>query len=461
MIIVQINYFYHLNLNSSINKMRTLVTTLIGVFLITQISMAQKVKFEEYDLDNGLHVVLHQDNTAPLVTTSVMYHVGAKDEDPERTGFAHFFEHLLFEGTKNIARGDWFKIVSSNGGANNANTNDDRTYYYEVFPSNNLALGLWMESDRMLQPVINQIGVDTQNEVVKEEKRQRVDNQPYGNFLAEVKKNMFDKHPYRWATIGSMDHLDAATLDEFIAFNKKFYVPNNAVLVVAGDFQKAAAKDLIQKYFGPIPRGADISRQSFVETPIIETRKAVYQDPNIQIPAIVTAYRTPAMTNREAYVLDMISSVLSSGKSSRLYKKIVDDKKMALQIGAFNFSQEDYGLYIIYGLPLGGNSLENLLKEIDEEVVKMQTELISETEYQKLQNKFENKFVNSNASVQGIAHSLASYYMLYGDINLINNELSIYNSITREEIRDVAKKYLNPNQRLELEYLPTEKTASK
>ena len=423
--------------------------------------MAQQVAFDEYDLENGLHVVLHQDNTAPVVTTAVMYHVGAKDENPERTGFAHFFEHLLFEGTKNIERGEWFKIVSSNGGINNANTNDDRTYYYEIFPSNNLALGLWMESDRMLQPIINQIGVDTQNEVVKEEKRLRVDNQPYGSFLAEVKKNMFDTHPYRWATIGSMDHLDASSLDEFIAFNKKYYVPNNAVLVVAGDFKTKEAKNLIQKYFGPIPRKADIVRQTFTEEPITETRRATYHDPNIQIPAIVAAYRIPSMKTRDAYILDMISSILSSGKSSRLYKKIVDEKKMAFQIGAFNFTQEDYGLYIIYGLPSGDNTLDGLLVEIDEEVVKIQTELISEKELQKLRNKFENNFVNSNSSVEGIAHSLASYYMLYGDINLINNEIDIYNSISREEICDVAKKYLNVNQRLELEYLPTDKTASK
>ncbi len=441
--------------------MKNLLMTLVSVLLISQISMAQQVAFEEYDLENGLHVVLHQDNTAPVVTTAVMYHVGAKDENPERTGFAHFFEHLLFEGTKNIKRGEWFKIVSSNGGINNANTNDDRTYYYEVFPSNNLALGLWMESDRMLQPVINQIGVDTQNEVVKEEKRLRVDNQPYGNFLAEVKKNMFDKHPYRWTTIGSMDHLDAASLEEFIAFNKKFYIPNNAVLVVAGDIDKKEAKDLIQKYFASIPRGEAISREIFKEEPITQTRKSKYNDPNIQIPAIVAAYRIPSMKTRDAYVLDMISSILSSGKSSRLYKKIVDDKKMALQIGAFNFTQEDYGLYIIYGLPLGETTLSNLLKEIDEEVVKIQTELISEKELQKLRNKFENQFVNSNSSIQGIAHSLASYYMLYGDIDLINNEIDIYNSITREEIREVAKKYLNSNQRLELEYLPTEKTVLK
>ena len=441
-------------------SMRILLLTFSGLFLFSQHIMAQKVEFEEYDLDNGLHVILHQDNTAPVVITSVMYHVGAKDENPERTGFAHFFEHLLFEGTTNIGRGEWFKIVSSNGGNNNANTNDDRTYYYEVFPSNNLALGLWMESDRMLQPVINQIGVDTQNEVVKEEKRQRVDNQPYGNLLAEVKKNMFDVHPYRWATIGSMEHLDAATLDEFIAFNKKFYIPNNAVLVVAGDIQKDEAKDLIQKYFGSIPRGTDIVRETFEEKPITETRKAVYNDPNIQIPAIVLSYRTPAMTTRDAKVLDMISTLLSDGKSSRLYKRIVDDKKMALQIMAFNFSEADYGMYIIFGLPLGNNTLESITKEVDEEILKLQTELISDSDLQKLKNIYENQFVNSNANVQGIAHSLATYYTFYGDTEMINKELEIYNSITPEEIREVAKKYLNPNQRLELNYLPTDKTAS-
>ena len=441
--------------------MKSFLRTLIGVFLISQTGMAQQVAFEEYDLNNGLHVILHQDNSAPVVTVGVMYHVGSKDEKPDRTGFAHFFEHLLFEGTKNIKRGEWFKIVTSNGGVNNANTNDDRTYYYEVFPSNNLALGLWMESDRMLQPVINQIGVDTQNEVVKEEKRLRYDNAPYGAFLQEVKKNMFDKHPYRWTTIGSMEHLDAATLDEFIAFNKKYYIPNNAVLVVAGDIDKAEAKDLIYKYFASIPRGKDIVRNTLEEAPISKTRKAVYHDPNIQIPAIVTAYRTPSMKSRDAYVLDMISSLLSSGKSSRLYKRIVDDKKMALQIGAFNFSEEDYGLYIIFGLPLGKHTLNDLLVEMDDEIHKLQTELISEKEMQKLRNKFENRFVNANANVQGIAHSLATDYLLYGDVNLINNEIDIYNSITREEIRQVAQKYLNKNQRLELEYLPTDKTASK
>jgi zinc protease len=434
--------------------MKKSIMALSTLLMIGGTVSAQKVAFEEYTLDNGMHVILHQDNSAPVVITSVMYHVGSKDENPERTGFAHFFEHLLFEGTANIGRGEWFKIVTGNGGTNNANTTDDRTYYYEIFPSNNLELGLWMESERLLHPVINQIGVDTQNEVVKEEKRLRVDNQPYGNLIAEIKKNMFTNHPYRWTTIGEMEHLDAATLEEFQAFNKKFYVPNNAVLVVAGQFDKAQAKEWIQKYFGAIPKGAPVTRQKFEETPITQTIRARYEDPNIQIPMVAAAYRTPSNKTRDSKVLDLISTLLSDGKSSRLYKKMVDDKKMALQIGAFNYSQEDYGMYIIYGLPMGDNTPESLISEVDEEIVRLQKELISEKEYQKLQNIFENQYVNSNASVEGIADNLATYYMLYGDVNLINTEIEVYRSITREEIRDVAKKYLNPNQRLILDYAP-------
>lgn len=423
-------------------------------------ALAQEVKFEEYDLDNGLHVILHQDNTAPVVTTSVMYHVGAKDEDPDKTGFAHFFEHLLFEGTKNIERGEWFKIVSSNGGNNNANTTQDRTYYYEVFPSNNLELGLWLESERMLHPIINQIGVDTQKEVVQEERRLRYDNAPYGRWREQMFKHLFKKHPYRWQTIGSLEHLASASLDDFKKFNEIYYVPNNAVLVVAGDIDIDETKKMIQDYFGPIPKGDDIERKTFVEDPITETINAKYHDPNIQIPAILMGYRTPAQTERDAYVLDMISTYLSDGKSSKLYKKLVDEKKMALQVFAFNGSQEDYGAYVVGALPVGDTSLESLKTEIDEEIEKVKSELISERDYQKLQNKFENNFVNSNSSVAGIANSLARYYMLYDDTNLINTEIDIYRSITREEIRDVAKKYLNKNQRVELEYLPEQKEAN-
>ena len=424
------------------------------LLLFGAVANAQKVEFEEFDLDNGLHVILHQDNSAPVVITSVMYDVGGKDYEPSRTGFAHFFEHLLFEGTQNIGRGEWFTVVSSNGGTNNANTSQDRTYYYEIFPSNSLELGLWMESERLMHPIINQIGVDTQNEVVKEEKRLRMDNAPYGGFLAAIGENLFKVHPYKEKLIGEMEDLDAATLEEFNAYFKKYYVPSNAVLVIAGDIDKAKTKKMVKDYFGPIPKGIKPTRNFGMETPITETIKATAYDNNIQIPAIITAYRTPGFKTRESYVLDMISSYLSGGKSSVLYKKLVDDKKMALQAQAINIPQMDYNIFAILALPLGEVSLDALVAEMDVEIAKIQNELISERDYQKLKNQFENQYVNSNSSVEGIAENLATNYLLKGDVNLINTEIDIYRTITREEIQGVAKKYLSTNQRLELEYLP-------
>ena len=425
-----------------------------ALFLGISAAQAQQVSYQEYDLPNGLHVILHQDNGAPVVTTSVMYHVGGKDRTQGRTGFAHFFEHLLFEGTKNIERGTWMKLVSSRGGNNNANTSQDRTYYYEVFPSNQLEFGLWMESERMLHPVIDQIGVDTQNEVVKEEKRLRMDNSPYGQILQVVGENLFKVHPYKDPNIGYMEDLDAATLEEFIAYKEKYYGPNNAVLVVAGDIDIDKTKSMIEQYFGPVPTGQNVVRNFPVEEPITEEVRAKAYDPNIQIPATIVAYRTPGFASREAYVLDMISTYLSDGKTSKLYKKMVDEQKQALQIGAFNLGQEDYGMYLIFGLPVGENTLETLNTEIEEEIAAVRHELIAEKDFQKIQNKFENDFVNANSSVEGIAGSLATYYMLYGDTSLINKQIDIYRSITREEIQQVAQQYLQPNQRVVIDYLP-------
>tara|TARA_R110002020_G_scaffold303939_2_gene519575 strand:- start:230370 stop:231686 length:1317 start_codon:yes stop_codon:yes gene_type:complete len=436
--------------------MKKTIFFIASFFFLGLILTAQEVKFEEYDLDNGLHVILHQDKTAPVVTTAVMYHVGGKDREDGRTGFAHFFEHLLFEGTENIDKGKWFEIVSSNGGTNNANTSQDRTYYYEVFPSNNLELGLWMESERMMHPIIGQDGVDTQNEVVKEERRLRYDNSPYGQFLFAISENLFDKHPYKDPNVGYMKDLDAATLDEFKSYFNKYYVPNNAALVVAGDIDIAKTKKMISDYFAPIPSGEKLERTYPVEEPITKEIDAEFHDNNIQVPAVLTAYRTPGYGERDAYVLNMISSYLSDGKSSKLYKKLVDNQKQALQVGAFNLEQEDYGMYLIFGLPLGETTLDTLSAEIEEEIANLRNNLISESDFKKLQNKAETNFVNSNSSVEGIANSLARYYMLYDDTNLINSEIDIYRSITREEIKEVANKYLKPNQRVKLKYLPQE-----
>ena len=435
---------------------KTLLSFAAIAFLGTAIN-AQQIKFEEYDLPNGLHVILHQDNSAPVITTGVMYHVGSKDEVKGRTGFAHFFEHLLFEGTPNIKRGEWMKIVASNGGQNNANTTSDRTYYYETFPSNNEQLGLWMEAERMRHAVINQIGVDTQREVVKEEKRMRMDNQPYGNLLTAILNNLYTNHPYHWPTIGSMEDLNAAKLDEFLDFYKKYYVPNNATLVVAGDLKPEQTKKWIAEYYGSIPKGEVFPKDFTKDAPITQEKEVTVTDANIQLPAYVFAYRTPSNKEKDAYALQMLSTYLSNGKSSVLYKKLVDQDKKALAVQAFNLGMEDGGVFAFFTIPMGATTKATLQSDIDSEIKKLQTELISQEDYQKLQNQFENQFVNSNSSIQGIASSLATYNVLMGNTNLINKEIDIYRSITREDLKKAAEKYLNSNQRVIINYIPEKK----
>jgi zinc protease len=416
-------------------------------------SNAQEIDFVEYDLENGLHVILHQDNSAPVISTSVMYLVGSKEEDKGKTGFAHFFEHVLFTGSKNIKEGEWDKIVNANGGFYNANTGHDRTYYFNNFPSNKLELTLWIESERMLHPIITEKAIKTQQEVVKEEKRLR-ENQPYGNIFQVVSENLFKVHPYNNFIIGSMEDLSSASIDYYLEFNKKFHVPNNAALVVAGDIDIDKTKEMIKKYFSDIPRGIDVPRDYPMEEEITSTIKVESFDKNIQIPAYLLGYRTPGHNEREAYVLEMISIYLSSGQSSRLYKRIVDEKKLALQISSQNLSLEDYGIYFIFSLPMGDTKMDTILSEIDSEIELMQTDLISDKDFQKIQNIIENRFVSSNSTVAGIGNSLAHNYFFHDTTDHINTELDIYRSISKEEIREVAKRLLGKNQRLELKYLP-------
>jgi zinc protease len=437
-------------------KHKLLFTMAISGLCLT--ASAQQVKFTEYDLDNGLHVILHQDKTAPVVAVSVMYHVGSKDETTKRTGFAHFFEHLLFEGSDNMKRGEFMKIVSSNGGQNNANTNQDRTFYYEMFPSNQLELGLWLESERMLHPKIDEVGVKTQNEVVKEEKRMRIDNAPYAKFAEYIFQDLYKGTPYEWTTIGSMADLDAAKLPEFLAFFKKFYAPNNAVLTIAGDIDVDKTRALVKTYFDEVPKGEPVLKKTYTLPVISKEIIDTAYDANIQIPAIMTAYRVPGMKSRDSKVLEMISSVLSGGGSSRLNKKLVDEKKTALQVAAFNYTLEDQGAYIALALPNNNTPLNDLLKDIDAEILNLQTNLISDNEFRKLQNKFENSFVSANSRMLGVAENLSNGYTFHNkDTNDINEELNVIKSITKEEIRDIAKKYLNKNQRVVLYYLPTKK----
>ena len=431
------------------------MSALLCITSLSVSAQATKIEFEQYKLKNGMNVILHEDHSTPIVAVTVLYHVGSKNEFAERTGFAHFFEHLMFEGSDNIGRGEYMKTVAANGGILNANTSFDRTFYFEILPSNQLELGLWMESERLLHLKVDSIGVQTQREVVKEEYRQS-DNQPYGSFLREMFSRAFEKHSYNWVPIGSLDHLNEATIEEFIEFYKTYYVPNNATLSIAGDFDKKQLKKWIETYFSPIPRGTKEMHRPTIMEPIKnkEIRDTVYD--NIQLPAVMMGYHTPAQGTSDAYAVDMLAQILSQGNSSRLQKSIVDEQEKALFVGAFPFPSEDPGLSLMFGIPNTGVDIVDLEKAIDSEVEKLQYELISEKEFQKLRNQIENNMISQNSTVEGIAESLANYYIYYGDANLINTEISRYMKVTREDIQRVAKEYFRTDNRVVLYYLPKE-----
>lgn len=433
------------------NIFSLVVLLCIGTCLSAQMN---KIDFQEFTLDNGLHVILHQDKSTPIVAVSVMYHVGSKNEKPDKTGFAHFFEHLLFEGTENIKRGEYDTYVESAGGTLNANTSNDRTYYYEILPSNQLELGLWLESERMLHAIVEDKGIETQREVVKEERRQRIDNQPYGSILQEIMARAYTKHPYRWPVIGSMDHLNAAVEADYKNFYKDFYVPNNAVVSIAGDIDYADAKRMVTQYFGSIPRGeGEVYRPNVVEPAMTkEVRDTIYD--NIQLPAVVMAYRIPAQGTDDFYAVSMLGTLLSQGESSRLSRAIKDEQQKAVFVGNFPLPLEDPGISIAFGIANMGVDVLDLEESINAEIEKTRTELISDLEFQKLRNQVENSFVSGNARVAGIAESLADYHMYFGDANLINTELERYLAVTKEDIMRVAKKYYDSSNRVALHYLP-------
>ena len=414
---------------------------------------AQEINIVEYDLDNGLHIILHQDNSAPVVSTVLQYHVGSKDEYTGIKGFAHLFEHMLGKETKNMKSGEWYKIYRSRGGDGNASTSVDLTSYYVTLPSNSLELALWRYSEIMLHPIIDQETIDVQREAVKEEKRQR-DNQPYGRFYQYLKENFFEVHPYKFPIIGFIEDLDGSSLEDFKDFKEKFYSPSNAVFVIAGDIDIDETKKLVSYYFDEVPDQGEKPIKSYPKEKPFEQKRVQEFDPNIQIPALFYAFRTPSATERDSSVLNYISTYLSGGESSVLYKKLVDEKEMALAVQAINIDQEDYSMFAILILPQGETSFEDLINEVEVEISKIQKEMISENDYQKIQNNLENIYVSSLGSVSGISQSLARYHNIYEDASMINKISDIVRSVSIEEIQAVANKYLNKDQRLIMEYLP-------
>ncbi|MDX2129121.1 MAG: pitrilysin family protein [Chloroherpetonaceae bacterium] len=411
-----------------------------------------KIQFVEYDLPNGLHVILHQDKAAPVVSSYVLYHVGSKNEKNDRTGFAHFFEHLMFEGSENIRRGQIDKLISGAGGNLNASTSFDLTDYYINLPKNQWKLALWIESERMLHAKIDSGGVETQREVVKEERRLRVDNRPYGTLFETIFSTVLDSSSYSWTPIGSFQYIDKATIDEFRDFYRAYYVPNNATLCLAGDIDIEEAKKVIIEYFGSIPKGKPVERPKVIVPMQFSPKELRVEKDNTPLPATLHGWKSVAQTHPDAKALEMLSNVLSSGNSSRLNQTLVQNTQVAVQVQAFPFFLEDAGMNGVFAVGNSGVNVETLDSLISLELEKIAGEGITEEEFQKVRNQIESQYASSFGTVQSRARELANYYVFYGNTNLINTEVDEYMKVTREDIQRVAKKYFNKESRNLIHY---------
>lgn len=412
-----------------------------------------QIDFKEYDLKNGLHVILYKDNTNPIVSVNIWYHVGAKDEDSGRTGFAHLFEHMMFQGSANVGKTEHFNYIQKAGGTLNGTTNQDRTNYFASVPSNQLELLLWLESDRMSTLQVTQENFDNQREVVKEEKRQRYDNAPYGSRWEEMMKRLFREQTYEWTPIGSMDDLNSADLDYAKNFYKKYYSPDNAVLVVSGDFEYETAEKLIKKYFDDLkPAGTVKNKYEEIIFNQGEINDTIFD--NVQLPAVYIGYKIPGTTHNDIYAITLLTMVLGDGKSSRIYNDIVYNKKSARSAGSFLWDNEIGGMLIVTASAFKNTDPVNLLNDITANIQKISEEGITEKELEKAKNSIEHDYVNMMQSTLRIADELANYYTFFKNTGLINTALNEYMKITAEDVRNAAKKYLVNENRVVLTYLP-------
>ncbi|HIZ87552.1 MAG TPA: insulinase family protein [Candidatus Coprenecus pullistercoris] len=433
---------------------KNLLILILTAALLPVAASAQNIKFEEYDLDNGLHVILSQNHKTPNVVVSVMYHVGSKNEEPHLTGFAHFFEHLMFEGTENIPRHTYDQYVTDAGGSLNANTSFDRTYYYEKLPSNYLELGLWLESERMLHPKIEEIGVATQKDVVCQEMGQTRDNQPYGSALYEIFTNSYKVHPYNHDVIGSEEHVRNASIEDFKNFHDMFYVPDNAVLTIVGDFDMDQAKEWVEAYFADIPKGTMPIRRP---EPGIEPRRTapvkdtVYD--NIQMPMLIEVYPAPAYGTEDYFSMVVFNAILSSGNSSRFQTGIVDGKQTALMAASSMIPLEHPGLFMTQAFP-NNVDLSVLEADVDSVIYGLLEEGISDREFQKVMNMVETSVALSNNTIEGVAEELATAYTYFKNTDFVNEAHNAYAGITKEQVIEVAKKYIDPAQKISIYYLP-------
>ena len=418
-----------------------------------------QLDYTQFTLANGLRVILHEDHSVPLVSVNMWYHVGSAREKTGRTGFAHLFEHLMFMGSGHVPPGEFDSWLEGAGGGNNGSTSNDRTNYWINVPSNSLELALFLESDRMgyLLDTMTPKTVDAQRDVVKNERRERVENQPYG--IADVVLNEMifpEGHPYHWPVIGYMPDLTAASYEDVVAFFKTYYAPSNASLVVAGDIDSATARKLVEKWFSDVKPGPKAAPIANPGAALASVQKKTITD-RVQLPRLYLAWITPALFAPGDAALDVVSSVLTSGKNSRLYKRLVYDMQIAQSVQAFQGSMALQSTFVIEATPRPGHTVEELQKVIDEEIAKLQQEPPSMREVQRALNQYEASFYDRMERVGGFggkADQLNAYYTNTGDPDWFNEDLARYRSLSPSDVSAAAAEFLPAARRVELTVMP-------
>jgi zinc protease len=430
------------------------------VSIRTQVMQAQTaLKFDSYKLDNGMTVVLYEDHSAPFAATMIMYHVGSKNEKVKRTGFAHLFEHMMFQGSQHVADEEHFRLLQEVGGNVNGSTTEDRTNYFEVVPSNGLELALYLESDRMgfLLPAMTQEKLDNQRDVVKNERRQRVDNAPYGTAYEKIAAALYPPtHPYSWPVIGFMDDLSAASLDDVMEFFRVYYAPSNATLVIGGDFDPAQVRIWVEKYFGPFAKGVAIDRPPVQLVTLPEEKRMVFED-KVQLPRLYLTWPSAQLRTREDALRDVLSDILAAGKNSRLYKSLVYEKQVAQSVEASQSGSEIAGEFSITVTAKPGKTLTEMESAVNEVIADLLKNGVTNREIEKSINNKEVQLINSRQTVLGVVNALATYQTLTGDAANLNKEFDRFKGITPEEIIADAKKLLSSNK-VVLSIVPEGKT---
>jgi len=437
---------------------KRLFTAGLVFLLILPSAFGQAVKFTDQKLKNGLRVILSEDHSAPTYSISVTYNVGSRDERPGRTGFAHLFEHMMFQGSENVGKGEHFIYIENNGGGMNGSTSSDRTEYHETLPANQLDLGLFLEADRMRSLVINQSNLDNQRKTVQEERRQRYDNQPYGRTFEVLLETAYDNFAYKHSTIGSMEDLNAATVDDVSSFFKIYYAPNNAVLTIVGDFKTDEAMAKVEKYFGNIPSQPAPPVPDMAEPKQTAERRKTIEDPLAQLARVDIAYKIPPGNTPDWYALAVLGELLSSGQSSRLFQKMVRETQVAQQARAGADESRGTSLFFANLLVSPGKDPAEAEKIFYSELDRMKNEPVTDAEMQKVRMMVRRSDVEQLEGTLGRARSLGENAVYYNDPNVINSSSEMVNKVTKADIQRVAQTYLTQNNRTVVTTLPKPRT---